>query len=58
MINEAYNIDCVEYMKTMPDKYFDLAVVDPPYGHDCISWGGGRGSIVDSMVCLTDIKDK
>ena len=42
MINEAYNIDCVEYMKTMPDKYFDLAVVDPPYGHDCISWGGER----------------
>lgn len=28
----AYNIDCMEYMKTLPDKYFDLAVVDPPYG--------------------------
>lgn len=28
----AYNIDCMEYMKTVPDKYFDLAVVDPPYG--------------------------
>ena len=22
----------MEYMKTIPDKYFDLAVVDPPYG--------------------------
>jgi len=28
------NIDCMEYMATVPDKYFDLAVVDPPYGID------------------------
>lgn len=27
-----YNGDCVEGMKKMPDKYFDLAIVDPPYG--------------------------
>ncbi len=31
-ISEAYNIDCMEYMHTIPDGYFDLAVVDPPYG--------------------------
>lgn len=31
----AYNVDCMEYMKTVPDKYFDLAVVDPPYGDGC-----------------------
>lgn len=31
-ISETYNMDCLEYMKTMPDKFFDLAVVDPPYG--------------------------
>lgn len=29
---EAYNIDCMDFMKSLPDKYFDLAVVDPPYG--------------------------
>lgn len=29
---ELLNIDCVEYMATIPDKYFDLAIVDPPYG--------------------------
>ena len=28
----VYNIDCMEYMKTVPDKMFDLAIVDPPYG--------------------------
>ena len=28
----AYNMDCMEYMRTLPDKAFDLAIVDPPYG--------------------------
>ena len=27
-----YNMDCMEGMKEFPEKYFDLAVVDPPYG--------------------------
>ena len=31
-MNVAYNMDCMEGMKQYPDKYFDLAVVDPPYG--------------------------
>lgn len=26
------NMDCMEGMKQYPDKYFDLAIVDPPYG--------------------------
>ena len=29
---QLLNIDCMEYMKTLPDKAFDLAIVDPPYG--------------------------
>lgn len=28
----AYNMDCMEYLRTLPDNAFDLAVVDPPYG--------------------------
>lgn len=31
-MNVAYNVDCMEYMRSLPDKAFDLAVVDPPYG--------------------------
>jgi len=27
-----YNLDCMEGMKEFPDKYFDLAIVDPPFG--------------------------
>lgn len=29
---ELLNIDCMEYMKGLPDKAFKLGVVDPPYG--------------------------
>lgn len=25
-------MDCMDYMKSIPDKFFELAVVDPPYG--------------------------
>lgn len=32
MISEVYNMDCMEYMKSIPDKFFELAIVDPPYG--------------------------
>jgi len=28
----GYNMDCVEYMHRIPTKYFELAIVDPPYG--------------------------
>jgi len=30
--SEIYNVDCLEYMRSLPDNAFDLAVVDPPYG--------------------------
>jgi site-specific DNA-methyltransferase (adenine-specific) len=26
-----YNCDCMEYMRGLPDKAFELAIVDPPY---------------------------
>jgi site-specific DNA-methyltransferase (adenine-specific) len=26
------NVNCMTYMATLPDKAFDLAIVDPPYG--------------------------
>jgi site-specific DNA-methyltransferase (adenine-specific) len=31
-LSEVFNMDCLEGMKQYPDKYFDLAIVDPPYG--------------------------
>ena len=31
MNNIAFNMDCMDGMKQYPDKYFELAIVDPPY---------------------------
>lgn len=32
IISNVYNEDCLAAMKRYPDKHFDLAIVDPPYG--------------------------
>ena len=41
------NIDCMELMREYPDKHFDLAIVDPPYGigvaeYDYFAFKGGK----------------
>ena len=38
---KIFNEDCMTGMKQYPDKYFDLAIVDPPYG---IGEGGNNTS--------------
>ncbi|MBR1809616.1 MAG: site-specific DNA-methyltransferase [Paludibacteraceae bacterium] len=40
----VYKQDCVEYMQTLPDKFFDLAICDPPYGI-----GGDKPSVKPDM---------
>ena len=32
MTSEVFNMDCVAYMRTLPDNFFDIAICDPPYG--------------------------
>lgn len=47
-------MDCMEGMKQYPDNFFDLAIVDPPYGD-----GGVRGNEkteVDSAEHSTSTK--
>ena len=41
MISEVFNTNCMEYMKSIPDKYFSLAVADPPYGLNAAKMGMG-----------------
>lgn len=38
---ELLNMDCMDYMRGLPDNAFDLAIVDPPYG---IGESGGNES--------------
>jgi site-specific DNA-methyltransferase (adenine-specific) len=33
-LTKSFNMDCMEFMKDVPDKFYDLAIVDPPYGID------------------------
>ena len=40
-LNKLYNMDCMEGMKQFPDKYFELAIVDPPYGIGATRGGNG-----------------
>ena len=40
----VFNCDCIEYMRSLPDKFFNLAIADPPYGaanSDMDCRGGG-----------------
>lgn len=49
------NMDCMEYMKSLPDNAFELAIVDPPYGIGINKSGrlghyGGSGKSWDAVV--------
>lgn len=48
MTNIVYNRDCLEAMREMPDKAFDLAIVDPPYG---INRDGSSRIAADKFGC-------
>ena len=45
-------MDCMEALKTTPDKYYDLCVADPPYGlnitEDRRRTGRHRGEAADT----------
>jgi len=44
----------MEYMRTIPDKKFDLAIVDPPYG---INQGGKNNKTRGNLAIAKDYKD-
>lgn len=50
-LNRLYNVDCMEGMKEIPDGYFQLAIIDPPYGI------GESGKKNKSRSCLAASQD-
>ena len=48
-----FHADCMEIMKQYPDKYFDLAIVDPPYGIDINNQSQGKGGGVARKIDYT-----
>jgi len=60
MISEAYLMDCMEFMATIPDKWFDLAVVDPEYGIKAseMTMGSGKHKFKKGKKWDNKIPDK
>ena len=41
--SEVFNVDCLDYMRGLPDNAFELAIADPPYGDaGSGTLGGGK----------------
>lgn len=53
-ISIAENRDCMEAMAEFPDKFFDLAIVDPPYGIGDKFKGGKTGKMNFNEVVEKD----
>ena len=49
-------MDCLAAMREMPDKYFDLAVVDPPYGINADTFNNGSGASKDRGIYGTAVR--
>lgn len=50
----AYNMDCMEAMRQMPDNAFDLAICDPPYGIGITGTPGGATSSLSHSAVLRE----
>ena len=49
-LSKTFMMDCIAGMKEYPDKWFDLAIVDPPYGIGMDgnnNWSGSKHKVKD-----------
>lgn len=63
-MTEAYNMNCMDYLRDVPDGFFDLLIADPPYGLNIttrhgtgtqtVLVGGGGGPLEVKVGRLTD----
>jgi len=54
---EVICADSLEYMKTLPDKSFDLVLTDPPYGMTDNDWDTTDGLTDIFRECIRVLKD-
>ena len=49
------NIDCIEYMKGLPNEHIDLIIADPPYykivKNDWDNQWSMKASIINGAIC-------
>lgn len=49
IISNLYLMDCIEGMKQFPDNFFDIAIVDPPYGINATNMSMGTNPNTKDM---------
>ena len=52
---KLYNADCLEILKTLPDKSIDLIVTDPPYDISATNGGGSVNNVKKLNRSLNDL---
>lgn len=52
----ALNVDCMEYMPSLPDNSFNLAIIDPPYGLKKSSIKGGKSVFGHTLQNKSDME--
>jgi site-specific DNA-methyltransferase (adenine-specific) len=55
-MTQVFNMDCMEAMAQMPDKAFDLAIVDPPYGIETRGNAQDRFRMGKDLSIINDAK--
>lgn len=53
MTSDVFNVDCMEYMRTLPDKAFQLVIVDPPFRDENDPFQQMRGTSKRRQVSCT-----
>lgn len=57
-VSTVYLMDCINGMKEYPDKWFDLAIVDPPYGLGNRLSDGGKNCKLNNTPMTVLYKNK
>lgn len=56
MRSEVYNIDVMQYLKDVPDKYFGLTIADPPFAVKYARGKNGYGVATKNLPTAQDLK--
>jgi len=53
--NKILNMDCIDFLRNCPDRFFDLVLTDPPYGKQYARGKNGWG-VCDNRPDIQDVK--
>ena len=58
MTSEVFNMDCMDYMKQLPNNFFSLCIADPPYGliESGVQTRGGAGKLKGRILNKSEKK--